>query len=170
VIASFFDKSDLAGFGVSRFDLPFLVAEFERAGWTFPLVGRKVVDALTLFYRLEPRDLAAAVRRYCGREYVHAHCAGDDVRASVAVLDAMLGKHAGLPRAMGELHDYLIDVDIEGWFRRDEATVFFTRGKHRDVSLDEVASRDSSYLNWLSDRVLPDARQLIEKSLKDSSI
>lgn len=61
-------------------------------------------------------------------------------------------------------------MDVEGWFRRDEATVFFTRGKHRDVSLDEVASRDPSYLNWLSDRVLPDARQLIEKSLKDSSI
>jgi DNA replication protein DnaC len=69
----------------------------------------------------------------------------------------------------GELHDYLIEVDVEGWFRRDGATVFFARGKHRDVSLNEVASRDPSYLNWLADRVLPDARQLIEKSLNDSS-
>src|SRR5262245_38494882 len=112
-IASFLNDSDLAGFGVARFDLPFLVAEFERAGWTFPLHGRKVIDALTLFHRLDPRNLAAAVLRYCGREHAHAHRAGHDVLASVAVLDAILGQHKDLPRAVEELHDYLIEADVE---------------------------------------------------------
>src|SRR5947209_7727828 len=39
-IATCIDGSDLAGFGIARFDLPFLVAEFERAGWSFPIDGR----------------------------------------------------------------------------------------------------------------------------------
>src|SRR5262249_23674552 len=72
-VARFIGDADLAGFGIARFDLPFLVAEFERIGWQFPLTGRKVIDALTLFHRLEPRDLAAAVRKYCGYELAHAH-------------------------------------------------------------------------------------------------
>jgi DNA polymerase III epsilon subunit-like protein len=59
-IGRFFDGADISGFGVARFDLPFLAAEYERVGWEFPLDGRNFVDALTLFHRLEPRDLAAA--------------------------------------------------------------------------------------------------------------
>ncbi len=168
-LVCFLDGSDLAGFGIGRFDLPFLVAEFERAGRTFPLRGRKVVDALTLFHRLEPRDLAAAVRRYCGREHTHAHRARHDVLAAVAVLDAMLGKHKDVPRAVEGLHDHLIEVDVEGWFRREGALVLFARGKHRDASLEAIAIRDPSYLDWLADRVLPDARQLIEKALHNGT-
>jgi len=164
-IARFLGDADLAGFGIVRFDLPLLIAEFQRAGWTFPLRGRKVVDALTLFHRLEPRDLAAAVRRYCGREHTQAHRAAHDVRASVLVLNAMLGKHKELPRCVADLHDCLIEVDVEGWFRREKAVVVFARGKHRDVALETVARRDPSYLMWLMDRVLPDARRLIEKAL-----
>jgi DNA polymerase-3 subunit epsilon len=163
-VASIIGDADLAGFGVARFDLPFLVAEFERAGWQFPLCDRKVVDALTLFHRLEPRDLAAAVRRCCGRDHPHAHRASHDVLASVAVLDAILGQHKGLPRAVEELHDYLIEVDVEGWFLRVDRVLIFARGKHRDVPLQEVARRDPSYLSWLADRVLPDARQLLDKA------
>lgn len=90
-IATWFAGADVAGFGVARFDLPFLVAEFERAGRQFSLDGRKVVDALTLFHRLEPRDLAAAVHRYCGREHGGAHRSSADVAASVVVLDATAG-------------------------------------------------------------------------------
>jgi DNA polymerase III epsilon subunit-like protein len=54
-IAGFANDSDLGGFGIARFDLPFLVTEFERAVSDFPLHGRKVVDAMSLFHRLEPR-------------------------------------------------------------------------------------------------------------------
>jgi DNA polymerase-3 subunit epsilon len=165
LIASWFAGADVAGFGVARFDVPFLVAEFERAGRHFSLDGRKVVDALTLFHRLEPRDLAAAVRRYCGREHGGAHRAGADVAAAAAVLDAMLGRHPELPRRVDELHDLLVEVDIEGWFRRNGGAVTFARGKHRNACLEEVAAADPSYLRWLADRVLPDARRLIESAL-----
>jgi DNA polymerase-3 subunit epsilon len=135
-VASFLDGSDLAGFGVARFDLSILVAEFEEIGWMFPLSGRA---------------------------HTHAHSAGHDVMASVAVLDAMLGKHKDVPRAVEDLHDQLINV--EGWFRREGAVVHFTRGMHRDVTLEDVAHRDTAYLTWQSSRVLTDARRLIETAL-----
>jgi DNA polymerase-3 subunit epsilon len=163
-VASIIGEADLAGFGMARFDLPFLVAEFERAGWQFPLCGRKVVDALTLFHRLEPRDLAAAVRRYCRRDHPHAHRAADDALAAAAVLDAMLGEHGDVPRGVPELHDYLVEADVEGWFRRAGGVLLFARGKHRDVPLQEVALRDPSYLAWLADRVLPDARHPLDQA------
>ena len=143
-VARFVGDADLAGFGAARFDVPFLVAEFERAGWDFPLRGRKVVDALILFHRLEPRDFAAAVRRFCGREHAQAHRAASDVRASVMVLNAMLAKHQELPHGVEELHDFLVEVDVEGWFRRENGMVVFARGKHRAVALETVAHCDPS--------------------------
>jgi hypothetical protein len=89
--------------------------------------------------------------------------------ASVSVLDAMLGKHQDVPRTVNELHDLLVPVDVEGWFRREGGAVLFARGKHRDVSLEEVARMDASYLDWLAGRVLPDARWFIEKSLHNGT-
>src|SRR4051812_34113338 len=100
----FLGDADLAGFGVARFDLPFLAAEFERAGREFSLRGRKVDDALALFHRREPRDLAAAVRLYCRRDHDRAHRAGDDAAAAAAVLDAMLARYKDLPRSVDGLH------------------------------------------------------------------
>jgi DNA polymerase-3 subunit epsilon len=76
-----------------------------------------VVDALTLFHGLEPWDVAAAVRRYCGRDLGGAHRANVDVAATAAVLDALLGRQQELPRHVDELYDLLVEVDIEGWFR-----------------------------------------------------
>jgi DNA polymerase-3 subunit epsilon len=167
-IARHIGVSDLAGFGVARFDLPFLVAEFARVGREARLQGRKVVDALALFHRVEPRDLTAAVRRYCGREHAHAHRAGDDALAAAAVLDAMLAAHANLPRGVPALHDYLIPVDIEGWFRSQDGDIVLARGKHRDDPLVEVARRDPSYLVWLASQVMSDARRIIEVALSQA--
>jgi DNA polymerase-3 subunit epsilon len=127
------------------------------------------VDALTLFHRLEPRDLAAAVRFFCHRDHPHAHRAADDAQAAAAVLDAMLGKYKDTPRDVSALHDLLIPVDVEGWFRRENAILVFARGKYRDVPLRQVAQRDPSYLTWLTDKVLPDARQFIDKTLRQSA-
>src|SRR5918997_4470557 len=61
-LARYLDGCDLAGFNVLNFDLRLLVAEYNRAGMTFPVAGRRVVDACKIFHKREPRDLAAA---YC---------------------------------------------------------------------------------------------------------
>ena len=68
-LARYLDGCDLAGFNVLGFDLRLLVAEYNRVGMTFPVAGRRVVDACRIFHRREPRDLTAAYRFYCGREH-----------------------------------------------------------------------------------------------------
>ena len=68
-LLAFLDGSDLAGFNAIRFDLPMLRAEFARVGVRFDLEGRNVVDPMAIFHQMEPRDLAAAYKRYYG-EYL----------------------------------------------------------------------------------------------------
>ena len=53
---------DLAGFGIATFDLPLLSAEFARVRIPFRVAGRRVIDVLALYRRLQPRTLASAVR------------------------------------------------------------------------------------------------------------
>jgi DNA polymerase-3 subunit epsilon len=148
-LARLLEGADLAGFNIARFDLPFLSAEFRRAGVEFAIAGRAVVDVQRIFHRLEPRDLAAAVRRYCGREHDGAHAAMDDAEATAEVLDAQVGRHAELPPTPAGLHALLIEVDVEGRFRIEGDRVCFNFGKHQGRPLDEVARIDAGYLQWL---------------------
>ena len=81
-LAAYLDGCDFAGFGIARFDLPLLLAEFRRAACDFSLEGRRVIDALAIFHQREPRTLEAALRFYRGRELEGAHDALADVEAS----------------------------------------------------------------------------------------
>lgn len=67
-IAAFLEGCDLAGFNSNRFDVPLLVEEFLRAGVDFDTKNRKLVDVQRIFHMMEPRNLAAAYRFYCGKE------------------------------------------------------------------------------------------------------
>ena len=159
--------ADLAGFGIARFDLPLLAAEFGRAGLDFPLDGRAVVDALTVFHRHEPRDLAAAVKLYCDRQHAGAHSALTDARAALDVLDAQVARY-GLPPTPAELHAALVEVDVGGRLRKDLARrVVLGFGKHAGRPLADVARTDPSYLTWLLAKVplLDDARQRIRRAV-----
>ena len=158
--------ADLAGFNIRRFDLPFLVAEFARAGIAFASGGRAVLDAQQLFHRQEPRDLAAALRFYCGREHDSAHGALADAEATAAILDAQVARYADLPATVAGLHEALTDVDIGGRFRSEAVRVVFAFGKHLGRPLDEVARRDPGYLGWmLTQDFLDDAKGVVERAL-----
>ncbi|MGD2124271.1 MAG: 3'-5' exonuclease, partial [Gemmatimonadota bacterium] len=68
-LAELLEPCDMAGFNIRRFDLPMLLAEFKRAGVSFSVQGRRLLDAQLVFHREEPRDLSAAARFYLGREH-----------------------------------------------------------------------------------------------------
>lgn len=91
-LLTFLEGADLVGFHLP-FDLFALSAEFSRAGRTFDLAGRAVLDGLTVFRRQEPRDLAAAVRVYLGREHRGRHRALADAAAALEVLDAQAARY-----------------------------------------------------------------------------
>jgi len=157
---------DLAGFGIANFDIPMLVAEFNRAGLVFPLSGRAVLDSLTIFRRMEPRDLSAAVRHYLGEDRHDAHTAIADAGNALAVLDAQVARY-GLPGSPEKLHAELVEVDIGGAFRRGlEGEVVFAFGKYRGRPLARVAADEPDYLKWvLRQPFLDDALALVRAAL-----
>ena len=95
-LADIFSGSDIAGFNSNHFDVPLLAEEFLRAGVDFDFSKCRLIDAQTIFHKLERRNLAAAYKFYCGRKMeddFEAHRADQDTEATYRVL-------------MGELDHY----------------------------------------------------------------
>jgi len=167
-IVCWLNHSDLLGFGITRFDLPLLLHELHRAKVPFSLDGRRVVDVLKLFRRLEPRHLSAAVRRYVGQEHQDAHRAISDAGATAAVLDGMLAAHSDLPRTVEQLHELLQEGDLAGRLRRDGGRWVFTFGKYAGLAVAEIVRRDAEYLAWLLRQdFLPDFKAIVAQALAE---
>lgn len=96
---------DLAGFNAARFDWPMLAAEFRRVG--IDTEEPVIVDAMKVFYRFAPRNLAAAVETYLGRAHEGAHDALSDARATLEVLRAQMKAHAELPQTPSDIPTFL---------------------------------------------------------------
>ena len=92
-----FTGSDIAGFNSNHFDVPLLAEEFLRAGIDFDFSKCRLIDAQTIFHKMERRNLAAAYKFYCGRkmeEDFEAHRADQDTEATYRVLMGQLDKYA----------------------------------------------------------------------------
>jgi len=150
-LLEFIGDADLGGFGVSRLDIPLLEAEFRRVGLDFSRRGRRILDAQILFHMLEPRDLSAAHRKYCGEELGNAHTSEADVVASMDVLDGMLDVHQDLPRNVDGLNALCNSeqdnwIDSQGKFQWSNGVAVLGFGKYKGVSLKDV---DRGYLDWI---------------------
>ena len=96
-LAEKFTDCDFAGFNSNHFDIPLLAEEFLRAGIDFDFSKSKMIDAQTIFHKMERRNLAAAYKFYCGRkmeEDFEAHRADQDTEATYRVLMGELDKYA----------------------------------------------------------------------------
>lgn len=88
-----FSGCDFAGFNSNHFDVPMLAEEFLRAGIDFDFASCRLIDAQTIFHKMERRNLAAAYKFYCGRkmeEDFEAHRADQDTEATYRVLMGQL--------------------------------------------------------------------------------
>ena len=147
---------DLAGYNITRFDAPLLVAEFRRVDPTlFSLEGRRLIDPQVIFFKREPRDLSAALKFFTGTEAIEdAHRTAADVAATIAVLVGQLERYPDLPTTVNELAAYCNPrepswVDEQGkivWVE-DEACIGF--GKKAGKSLRWLAQHEPDYLGWL---------------------
>jgi DNA polymerase III subunit epsilon len=168
-LARFLRDADWAGFGIKRFDLPFLLAEFRRAGIHFSLANHAVLDSLQIYHQREPRDLTAAVLHYLDRPHDQAHGALADAYATAAVLDAQLQCYRDLPSQVPELHAHLTDADLAGKLRREEDRLILTFGKHSGTDLLTVAHQDPNYLRWLLEQdFLPDFQTHVQRALESA--
>ena len=97
ILAEKFTGCDFAGFNSNHFDIPLLAEEFLRAGIDFDFSKCRMIDAQTIFHKMERRNLAAAYKFYCGRkmeEDFEAHRADQDTEATYRVLMGELDKYA----------------------------------------------------------------------------
>ena len=92
-----FKGCDFAGYNSNHFDIPMLAEEFLRAGIDFDFSRCRLIDAQTIFHKMERRNLAAAYKFYCGRKMeddFQAHRADEDTEATYRVLMGELDKYS----------------------------------------------------------------------------
>ena len=151
--------TDLGGFNSNRFDVPLLAEELLRAGFDFDLSKFKLVDAQTIFHKMEPRNLTAAYQFYCKKELVNAHSAEADVLATFEVLDAQVGHYEDLPNdiaSLSEISSHHKFADLAGFIAFDkEDKETFTFGKYKGQRVKEVFQKDLGYYGWIQNADFP---------------
>ena len=152
-LADLMTGCDIAGFNSNRFDVPLLDEEFHRAGVDFDFHRARFIDVQTIFHKMEPRNLTAAYRFYCGKELTGAHSAQDDTVATFEVLKAQLERYADLPSTVDELAKFSSqnnNVDLAGRLIYDEqGREVINFGKYKGMAVTEVLKRDPGYYSWM---------------------
>ncbi len=122
-----FKGCDFAGYNSNHFDIPMLAEEFLRAGIDFDFAHCRLIDAQTIFHKMEKRNLAAAYKFYCGRkmeEDFEAHRADQDTEATYKVLMGELDKYN--PETAEEPDRALAnDMDVLAEFSKNNDNVDF---------------------------------------------
>lgn len=152
-LADFMRGCDIAGFNSNRFDVPLLDEEFQRAGVDFDFHKARFIDVQTIFHKLEPRNLTAAYRFYCGKELIGAHGAQADTMATYEVLLAQLDRYGELPNDVAELAKFSSqndNVDLIGrlvYGPDGRETINF--GKYKGQAAADVLKKDPGYYSWI---------------------
>jgi len=153
-LMSFLEGCDLGGFGIISFDVPILQAEYRRAGLELEMEGRRVVDTLFIYHKYEPRDLASAFEKYCGKTLQDADTSTAAVRAAAEILDSQVAHYQDLPPDVEHLHELCHPrepdwIDDEGKLILSDQGVALGFGKYSGRLLQDVGHLDREYLEWI---------------------
>jgi DNA polymerase-3 subunit epsilon len=170
-LAEMLEGADLSGFNVARFDIPLLDREFRACDIDMGVAERRVVDVMSIFHRMERRDLSAATRFYLNKEHVGAHSAEADVEVTLDILEAQLERYEELPTEVGELDAWIRQLpanaaDSGGKFVREGDQLLFNFGKNKGKSVRDIAASSRGYLEWILGTDFPeDAKQIVRDAL-----
>lgn len=183
-LAQFLEGCDLAGFNSNRFDIPMLVEEFLRAGVDFDLKNRKTVDTQRIYHMMEPRNLAAAYKFYCGKTLENAHSAEADTIATFEVLQGQIAKYENhtvvdghgkestpVQNDVAALHELTASkvVDFAGRMAfNDKGEEVFNFGKHNGKRVVDILKNEPSFFDWMMKGEFPldTKRKLTEIKLR----
>ena len=161
-VVSWLADADLAGFNSAKFDLPMLAEEIERVreygrkDLDINLHEKRMVDVQTIYHMMEPRNLKAAYRFYCGgKDFENAHSAEADTLATYEVLKGQLDKYGdALKNDVGFLANFggrPRAVDYAGrLYARDDGEAIISFGKHKGRTAREVWNLEPSYFAWIA--------------------
>lgn len=145
---------DLLLYNGWRLDLPIIDESLRRVGLSLNLAGVRVIDAAGLFFKENPRDLSAFVKRYARRDHEGAHGAAADAEGTLDGYLNMLAEHDDL-RAMTleqqAAHSMYGDdserlpCDLAGKLYLKGGEVYFGFGKAKDKRVRD----DAGYAYWM---------------------
>ena len=152
--------SDLSGFKSTKFDLPMLAEEIERVrkymhkDLKINLHEMRMVDVQNIYHVMEPRNLKAAYRFYCGKELENAHAAEADTLATYEVLKSQLDRY---PDTLKNNVEFLSNfserqksLDYAGRIAlNDKKEPVISFGKHKGKTTREVYFSEPSYFSWI---------------------
>ncbi|MCU0340191.1 MAG: exonuclease domain-containing protein [Spirosomaceae bacterium] len=185
-LANFLHGCDLAGFNSNRFDVPMLVEEFLRADVEFDMKNRRLVDVQRIYHLMEPRNLGAAYKFYCGKDLENAHSAQADTVATFEVLGAQVERYAGvqLKNDKGELYEP-VQNDVEALHAltsskqvdfanrmvyNNKGDEVFNFGKYNGRLVTDILKQDPNYYDWMmkGDFPLDTKRKLTEIKMRNA--
>lgn len=149
----FIANCDFAGFNSNKFDVPILVEEFYRAGIELNIENRKFIDVMRIFHTMEPRNLSAAYKFYCDKNFENAHSAKFDTMATYDIFKAQLEKYSEIDKTIEGLHKLSASngqVDLAGRIILNQKNEeIFNFGKHKGKRVIDVFKTEPSYYNWI---------------------
>lgn len=185
-IYDFIGNADLAGYNSNRFDIPMLMEEFDRAGLDFDIENRRIIDVQRIFYKMEPRNLRAALRFYCDRDLEDAHDAMADVKATIDVFKGQLKRYEGqdyedddgkvfpnpIRNDMQAIFEFTNDertLDVTQRLRlTPEGQVVFNFGKYIGRPVGETLSEDKQYYHWILQKEFSvQVKKIVKKVVQD---
>lgn len=171
-VAAFFSNCDLAGYNIAKFDIPMLVEELLRAGLEEnPFEKVRIIDSLSIYFKKEPRNLAAALKFYANEEIVNAHSAEADVEATIKVLNGQLEKYKDLNPTAEGLHEFSYQendfLDYDRKFARDKnGEIVFMFGKNKGMRVAE----NLGMVKWMLDKDFSEHTKFIARKILKSEI
>jgi DNA polymerase-3 subunit epsilon len=182
-LVRFLDNCDLAGYNSNHFDIPLLVEEFLRADVDFDLKGRRFVDVQNIFHKMEPRNLSAAYKFYCGKDLENAHSAEADTLATFEIMKSQLDRYADvafkdkkgnvtLPvvndiKALSDFSYATKAVDLIGHIVYNDKNVeVFNFGKHKGKPVSQVLKDEPSYYDWMMRGEFPRSTKKVLTAIK----
>lgn len=165
-ILAYIGDSDIAGFNSNKFDIPLLAEEFLRVGKKLDMRNRYLVDVQQIFHKMEPRNLAAAYKFYCGKDIENAHSANADAMATLEVLEAQIERYKETEyedrytKKCRPVTPVVKDLDHFTRSNRnvdfaahivlnDKDVEVFNFGKHKGKSVKEVFKAEPSFYSWM---------------------
>jgi DNA polymerase III subunit epsilon len=151
-IKQFMDNCDMGGYNSNRFDVPMLIEEFLRAGVSFSVDGRKLVDVQKVFHMMEQRTLGAAYKFYCNKVLDGAHSAEVDATATWEVLEAQIERYPQIGDTVESIVKFTGEDDIVDFARRfvkENGVEVFNFGKHKGKPVTQVLKEEPQYYDWM---------------------
>lgn len=182
-ILKFLTSCDIAGYNILKFDVPFLMEEFIRAGLDFDIKSRQLIDVMNIFMKMEPRTLKGAYRFFMNKELEDAHSASADTMATYEVLMAMLDKYqnteytdnngvTSIPvqndiSMLSSFSSHNKNADLMGQIVFNECgKEVFKFGKHKDKVVEEVFRIEPQYYDWIMKSDFPEYTKKVITGIK----